>query len=87
MSKTLHGFVLGPHNLAEAGPNNATMDNFAPVVYFKNPVTGKIEAYRLLVYIGHKTMIALLFEEKHVFTYDLLFRLDKHLGKHCPVIS
>lgn len=78
---------MGPHNFAEEGPNNATMDNFSPVVYFKNQVTGEIEAYRLMVYIGHKTMIALLFEEKQVFTYDLLNKLDKHLAKHCPVIS
>jgi hypothetical protein len=40
VSKTLHGFVLGPHNFAEESATNQTMDNFAPVVHFKNSVTG-----------------------------------------------
>lgn len=40
------------------------MKNYAPLVYFTDEHTGEIKAYKLMVYIGHKTMIALLFEEK-----------------------
>ena len=41
----------------------------------------------MMVYIGHKTMLALFFDEAQDFTYEFLDRLDKHLAKHCPIIS
>jgi hypothetical protein len=88
VSKTLHGFVVGPHNFTEQNSQGvSSMKNFTPVVHFKDEQTGKKETFRLMVYIGHKTMIAVLFEEKQDFSYDLLNRLDRHLAKHCPVIS
>ena len=37
------------------------MQNFAPIVYFPDK-NGTQKAYRLMVYIGHKTMLALLFD-------------------------
>lgn len=55
------------------------------MVYFKED--GKLKPYRLLVYLGHKTMISLLFEVDFEFDYDFLFKLDAHLAKHAPVIS
>ena len=86
VNKTLHGFVIGPHNFADAG-GASSMRNFAPVVYLNDEKTGEIKAYRLMVYIGHKTMVAMLFDVDFVFTYSFLDRLDGHLAKHAPVIS
>ena len=40
-----------------------------------------------MVYIGHKTMLALLLEEDFELEYDFLYRLDQHLAKHAPIIS
>lgn len=40
-----------------------------------------------MVYIGHKTMLAMLFDIDFKFNYDFLFRLDAHLAKHAPIIS
>ncbi len=40
-----------------------------------------------MVYIGHKTMLVLLFEEDFEFNYDFLRKLDSHLAKHAPIIS
>lgn len=98
VSKTLHGFVLGPHNFSEATPVNGelgpsivqncpSMKNFAPIVYMKDAKTGEMKPYRLMVYIGHKTMLALLMEVDFEFDYDFLSRLDAHLAKHAPIIS
>jgi len=40
-----------------------------------------------MVYIGHKTMLVLLFEADFQFKYEFLNRLDAHLAKHAPIIS
>ena len=40
-----------------------------------------------MVYIGHKTMLVLLFEIDFEFNYDFLKKLDSHLAKHAPIIS
>lgn len=56
------------------------------MVYFPDK-EGKIKAYRLMVYIGHKTMLALLFDEDFTFDYPFLQKLDAHLAKHAPIIS
>ena len=40
-----------------------------------------------MVYIGHKTMLVLLFEPDFKFKYEFLNRLDAHLAKHAPIIS
>ena len=40
-----------------------------------------------MVYVGHKTLLALLFDSEHVFTHEYLKRLDGHLQKHAPIIS
>ena len=62
--------------------------NFAPIVYFKDEKEGgKIKKYRLMVYIGHKTLIALLFDVEFKLTYDYLTKLDVHLAKHAQIIS
>lgn len=88
ISSTIHGFVIGPHNFTEeGGPGNQSMCNYAPIVYFKNENTGKVECFRMMVYIGHKTMISLMFEESQIFDYEFLDKLDQHLAKHCPIIS
>ena len=63
------------------------MRNFAPLVYFTNEQTGETKAYRLMVYIGHKTMLALLFNADFKFEHTFLRKLDAHLQKHAPVIS
>ena len=86
MSKTLHGFVVGPHSFSDVG-GKATMQNFAPIVYFRDSATGEMKAYKLIVYIGHKTMLALLFKADFEFNYEFLSRLDGHLAKHAPIIS
>ena len=62
------------------------MQNFAPIVYFPDQ-NGKLKAYRLMVYIGHKTMLALLFDVNFDFDYTFLSKLDSHLAKHAPIIS
>jgi hypothetical protein len=62
------------------------MQNFAPIVYFPDQ-DGKPKAYRLMVYIGHKTMLALLFDVNFQFDYSFLQKLDSHLAKHAPIIS
>jgi hypothetical protein len=85
VSKTLHGFVVGPHSFSDVG-GKQTMQNFAPVVYFPDQ-EGKMKAYRLMVYIGHKTMLALLFNEDFQFNYPFLSKLDSYLAKHAPIIS
>jgi len=99
VSKTLHGFVIGPHNFSDSeglvaptgkeGQKQSApqMQNFSPTVYLKDEKTGEIKVYRLMVYIGHKTMLALLFDVDFVFEYDFLSRLDAHLAKHAPIIS
>jgi hypothetical protein len=63
VNKTLHGFVIGPHNFSE----ETSMRNFCPTVYFKDEKTGESKPYKLMVYIGHKTMLALLFENDFKF--------------------
>lgn len=63
------------------------MKNYAPLVYFTDEQTGEMKAYKLMVYIGHKTMITLLFDHDQVLDYGLLNRLDGHLAKHAPIIS
>ena len=40
-----------------------------------------------MVYIGHKTMIAMLFKQSQTFDYGYLTKLDAHLAKHAPIIS
>ena len=85
VSKTLHGFVVGPHSLSDIG-GKQSMQNFAPIVYFPDQ-DGKVKAYRLMVYIGHKTMLALLFDVDFTFDYSFLQKLDSHLAKHAPIIS
>ena len=82
VNKTLHGFVIGPHNFSE----ETSMRNFCPTVYFKDEKTGESKPYKLMVYIGHKTMLALLFENDFKFEYDMLKKLDAHLAKHAPII-
>lgn len=62
------------------------MQNFAPTVYLKDK-DGEIKPYKLMVYIGHKTMLALLLEDDFELNYDFLFKLDQHLAKHAPIIS
>mmetsp|Transcript_39655 Transcript_39655/g.60736 ORF Transcript_39655/g.60736 Transcript_39655/m.60736 type:complete len:109 (+) Transcript_39655:1015-1341(+) len=62
------------------------MSSFAPTIYITEE-HGKVKPYKLLVYVGHKTLVALLFEVNYNFTYDFLTRLDAHLAKHAPVIS
>ena len=63
------------------------MQNFAPIVYFPDSKTGEMKAYKLMVYIGHKTMLALLFNADFEFDYEFLCKLDSHLAKHAPIIS
>ena len=63
------------------------MRNYAPKVFFTDEQTGETKEYRLLVYIGHKTMLALLFDHDFDFTYKILRQLDAHLQKHAPIIS
>lgn len=63
------------------------MQNFSPIVYLKDELTGELKQYRLMVYIGHKTMLAMLFDGDFVFEYEFLSRLDAHLAKHAPIIS
>ena len=63
------------------------MQNFSPTVYLKDELTGELKQYRLMVYIGHKTMLAMLFDGDFVFEYEFLSRLDAHLAKHAPIIS
>ena len=41
----------------------SSMCNYAPVVHIKDEHTGEEKTYKMMVYIGHKTMIALFFEE------------------------
>lgn len=78
VGKSLHGFILGPHNFGDT-----SFHNFAPEVYFKetDPETGKkvVNKYRMMVYVGHKTILAILFDHEVNFTYDHLKRLDAHL--------
>ena len=57
------------------------MQNFAPTIY----IDGKPQ--RMVVYVGHKTMICLLFEPDFIFNYEYLAKLDNHLAKHAPIIS
>ena len=83
VNRVIHGFVIGPHNLNET---EQSMKFFAPVVHFKDE-NGQDVQYRILVYIGHKTLLILKFEVDFVFTYDFLSRLDSHLTKHVAVIS
>jgi len=61
VAKSLHGFIVGPHNFSDVG-GIASMQYLAPVVYFEES-DGSTKAYRLMVYYGHKTLIALLFEK------------------------
>ena len=63
------------------------MANYAPIVYFTDPKGGPPKAYRLMVYIGHKTMLAMLFDVDFKFDYAFLSKLDAHLAKHAPIIS
>lgn len=86
VSKTLHGFVIGPHNFSDEG-GKKSLKNFAPIVYFTDENTGETKAYQLLVYIGHKTMLTLLFDQNYKFEYNMLIKLDAHLQKHAPIIS
>jgi hypothetical protein len=86
VSKTLHGFVVGPHSFSDIG-GKPSMKNFAPIVYFTDPNTGEVKSYKLVVYVGHKTMLALLFNSDFEFDYDYLCKLDAHLAKHAPIIS
>jgi len=56
---------MGPHTFTEANQESgeaASMNNFAPTVYFKDELTGELKAYRMMVYIGHKTIVTLLFD-------------------------
>jgi hypothetical protein len=62
---------VGPHSLSDVG-GKAQMQNFAPIVYFKDSQTGEMKAYKLIVYIGHKTMLALLFNADFEFNYEFL---------------
>jgi len=89
VSKTLHGFVIGPHNFSDGETAQAPsqMANYAPIVYFADPKGGPPKAYRLMVYIGHKTMLAMLFDVDFKFDYAFLSKLDAHLAKHAPIIS
>jgi len=77
--------VVGPHSLSDIG-GKQSMQNFAPIVYFPDK-NGTLKAYRLMVYIGHKTMLALLFDANFKFDYPFLSKLDSHLAKHAPIIS
>jgi hypothetical protein len=63
------------------------MRNYAPTVYFTDELTGVTKEYKILVYIGHKTMLALLFDSDFKFDYKILRSLDAHLQKHAPIIS
>ena len=40
-----------------------------------------------MVYVGHKTMLAMLFEVDFKFEHAFLSKLDAHLAKHAPIIS
>ena len=40
-----------------------------------------------MVYIGHKTMLALLVETDFPLEFNFLSKLDAHLAKHAPIIS
>jgi hypothetical protein len=66
VAKTLHGFIIGPHNFSDIG-GVASMQCFAPKVYIKE--NDQIKPYRLLVTLGHKSIIALLFEVDFDFSY------------------
>ena len=77
--------MVGPHSLSDIG-GKQSMQNFAPIVYFPDK-DGNLKAYRLMVYIGHKTMLALLFDANFTFDYKFLQKLDGHLAKHAPIIS
>jgi len=63
------------------------MRNYAPTIYLTDEQSGDVKPYKLMVYIGHKTMLAMLFEVDQVFDHKLLSDLDSHLAKHAPVIS
>jgi hypothetical protein len=63
------------------------MRNFCPTIYLLDEKTGERKPYKLMVYIGHKTMLTMLFENDYKFEYDFLSRLDAHLAKHAPIIS
>ena len=94
VSKTLHGFVMGPHSFSDNTPSESgqqvqgtsSMQNFAPTIYMTDD-EGVQKAYRLVVYIGHKTMLALLIENDFSLEYNFLLKLDAHLAKHAPIIS
>ena len=90
--------MIGPHNFSDSqgavgtgpagqNPSAPQMQNFSPTVYLKDELTGEIKTYRLMVYIGHKTMLAMLFDSDFAFEYSYLSRLDAHLAKHAPIIS
>ena len=63
------------------------MRNYCPTIYLNDEKTGVKKAYKLMVYIGHKTMLALLFDYDYKYEYEFLSRLDAHLAKHAPIIS
>ena len=63
------------------------MRNYCPTVYLYDEKTGEKKQYKLMVYIGHKTMLALLFDHDYKFEFDFLKKLDAHLAKHAPIIS
>ena len=51
------------------------MSNFAPRVFFADQ-NNVVQSYKLIVYIGHKTMVALLLDDKKELEYSFLKKLD-----------
>jgi hypothetical protein len=50
------------------------VDIFAPFVYLTNQ-EGKLEKFKMFVYLGFKTMLVALFKPDYVFTYAFVKKL------------
>jgi hypothetical protein len=82
------GFLIGPvFDQNEAGPY---AEIFAPKVFIKGE-NGKLQAYRMLVYQGHRCLVTLLFkiegDSQYPFNYALLSSLTNFLNMHVPPVS
>jgi hypothetical protein len=54
------GFLIGPHFEAGDASKDPYAEVFAPKVFLK--VDGKLRAFRMLVYQGHRCLVTLLFK-------------------------
>lgn len=87
----ISSFIIGPQ-VSQPGPGQQTsqmpdfIDIFVPYVYITN-AEGKLEKFKMFVYLGYKTMLVTLYKPDQEFSYKFIRQLQAYSNRQVVVLS